>query len=147
MKYTGKTMLWSCNDWIIKENLIVNIFGNIKLRALNFGYLMAVNMTIMSINFSKELMGFIKSDGQTCLILLQLSWNLFYGLRVVRSTFLSNFKKIWESWIFSEIYALYYIVYFYGFEMYGLYRTKLYGSVMVTLYNENDVFIEIMGKS
>ena len=28
-----------------------NIFGNNKLRVLNFGYVVAVDMTIMSINF------------------------------------------------------------------------------------------------
>ena len=31
--------------------------------------------------------------------------------------------------------------------MYKLYRTKLYGLVMVNLYKENDVIVEIMGKS
>ena len=49
--------------------------------------------------------------------------------------------------MFSKIYALCYIFYLYGPEMYGLYRNKLYGPVMVKLYKENDVFIEIMGKS
>ena len=29
--------------------------------------------------------------------------------------------------------------------MYRLYRTKLYGPVMIELYKENDVMIEIMG--
>ena len=33
-----------------------------------------------------------------------------------------------------------------GPKMYRLYRTKLYGLVMINLYKENDVFIEIMGK-
>ena len=36
---------------------------------------------------------------------------------------------------------------FYGPEMYRLYRTKLYGPVMIKLYKENDVIVEIMGKS
>ena len=31
--------------------------------------------------------------------------------------------------------------------MYRLYRTKLYGPEIINLYNENDVTIEIMGKS
>ena len=31
--------------------------------------------------------------------------------------------------------------------MYRLYRTKLYGPVMIKLFKENDVMIEIMGKS
>ena len=31
--------------------------------------------------------------------------------------------------------------------MYRLYRTKLYGPVMIKLYKENDVTVEIMGKS
>ena len=29
--------------------------------------------------------------------------------------------------------------------MYRLHRTKLYGTVMIKLYKENDVMIEIMG--
>ena len=29
--------------------------------------------------------------------------------------------------------------------MYRLYRTKLYGPVMIKLYKENDVTVEIMG--
>ena len=45
---------------------------------------------------------------------------------------------------FYEIYALFYL---YGPEKYGIYRTKLYGPVMIKLYKENDVIIEIMGKS
>ena len=31
--------------------------------------------------------------------------------------------------------------------MYRLYRTRLYDPVMIKLYKENDVMIEIMGKS
>ena len=31
--------------------------------------------------------------------------------------------------------------------MYGSYRIKLYGPVMINLYKENDGFVEIMGKS
>ena len=49
-------------------------------------------------------------------------------------------------WIFNEVYALYYIFYPYGSEMYRLYRTKIYGLVIINLYKENDVAIEIMGK-
>ena len=30
--------------------------------------------------------------------------------------------------------------------MYRIYRTKLYGPVMIKLYKENDVMIEIMSK-
>ena len=30
--------------------------------------------------------------------------------------------------------------------MYKLYRTKLYGPVIIKLYEENDVTIELMGK-
>ena len=41
----------------------------------------------------------------------------------------------------------YVIFYLYCYEMYKLYRTKLYGPVMINLYKENDVIIEIMGKS
>ena len=48
-------------------------------------------------------------------------------------------------WVFSEIYTLCYIFYIYGSEMYRLYRTKLYGPVMIKLYKENNVMIEIMG--
>ena len=33
----------------------------------------------------------------------------------------------------------------YGSEMYRLYRTKLYGAIMIKLYKENDVMIEMMG--
>ena len=40
----------------------------------------------------------------------------------------------------------YVIFYFHGSEMYKLYRTKLYSPVMVKLYKENDVIIEIMGR-
>ena len=47
--------------------------------------------------------------------------------------------------MFSAIYALCYIFYLYGYEMYRLYRTKLYGPVIINLYKENDVMIEIMG--
>ena len=50
-----------------------NILGNNKLRVLNFGYVMAVDMNIMYINFQMNLLGFIKSYGQTHLILLQSS--------------------------------------------------------------------------
>ena len=47
---------------------------------------------------------------------------------------------------FIEIYALCCLFYFYGPEMYRLYRIKLYGLEMVNLYKENDVIIQIMGK-
>ena len=43
------------------------------------------------------------------------------------------------------MYALCYIFYLYGSEMYRLYRTKLFGPVIIELYKENDVTIEIMG--
>ena len=46
-----------------------------------------------------------------------------------------------------QIYTLCDIFYLYGSEMYRLYMTKLYGPVMINLYKENDVMIEIMGKS
>ena len=39
------------------------------------------------------------------------------------------------------------VFYLYGSEMYRLYSTKLYGPVMIKLYKESDVIIEIMGKS
>ena len=40
-----------------------------------------------------------------------------------------------------------YIFHLYGPQIYRSYRTKLYGPVMIKLYKENDVFMEIMGKS
>ena len=40
----------------------------------------------------------------------------------------------------------YVIFYLYGSEMYRIYRTKFYGPVMINLCEENDVFIEIIGK-
>ena len=50
---------------------MLNILGNDEFRVLNFGYVMAIDLTIMYINtFS---MGFGKSYGQTHLILLPLS--------------------------------------------------------------------------
>ena len=49
MKYTGKTLLWSCNDRI--KLLTVNILINNKLRVLYFYYVVAANMTAMPINF------------------------------------------------------------------------------------------------
>ena len=58
---------------------MVEIMTKIKLRVLNFEYVVAINMTIMYI----KSMGFVKSYGQTHLILLQMSWNLLYVLRVV----------------------------------------------------------------
>ena len=39
----------------------------------------------------------------------------------------------------------YVIFYLYDSEMNRLYRTKLYGPVMINLYKENDVTFEIMG--
>ena len=36
---------------------------------------------------------------------------------------------------------------FIGHKMYRLYRTKLYGPVMINLYKENGAIIEIMCKS
>ena len=100
----------------------------------------------LCLQFSKELMGFIRSYGQTHLILLQSSWNLFYGLRVVRLTFLPNLKKIWKKIIFSEIYALCYIFYFYGPEIYRLYRTKFCGPVMIKLYKEMMLLLKLWVK-
>ena len=39
-------------NWIIQEKqLIVKTMGKIKLRVINFGYMMAINVTIMYINF------------------------------------------------------------------------------------------------
>ena len=35
----------------------------------------------------------------------------------------------------------------YGPEMYRLYRTELYGPVMIKLYKENDVIVGIKDKS
>ena len=44
---------------------------------------------------------------------------------------------------------MHYVIYctFYGPEMYRIYMTELYGPVMNKLYKENDVNIEIMGRS
>ena len=64
---------------------------------------------------------------------------------MVTLTFLPNFKKIEELEIFSAMYALCYIFYLYGSEMYRLHRTKLYDPVMIELYKENVVMLEIMG--
>ena len=61
----------------------------------------------------------------------------------IPTKFEENLKKL----KFSKIYALCCVFYLYGPEMYRLYRTILYGLVIVNLYKENDVFIEIMGKS
>ena len=55
MKYTGKTMLWYCNELNYRMKLlIVNILVNNKLRDLIFGYVIAVIMTVMSINFLRN---------------------------------------------------------------------------------------------
>ena len=59
----------------------------------------------------------------------------------------TKFEENLRISIFSAIYAFYYIFYIYGSETYRLYRTKLYGPVMIKLYKENDVMIEIMGES
>ena len=40
-----------------------------------------------------------------------------------------------------------FIFYLSGSEMYKLYSTELYGPVIIKLYKENDVMIEIMSKS
>ena len=59
----------------------------------------------------------------------------------------TKFQENLRILIFCVIYALYYIFYLYGSEMYRFYRTKLYGPVMIKLYKESDIFVEIMGKS
>ena len=60
---------------------------------MKFYYVVANNIFDISINFSNELMHFKKSYAQTHLILLQLSWNLVYGLRMVRSYIPTKFKE------------------------------------------------------
>ena len=40
--------------------LILNFIGNIKHRMMRFGYVMAVNVTIMSVNFQMNLWGLSK---------------------------------------------------------------------------------------
>ena len=57
----------------------------------------------------------------------------------------TKFEENLRTFNFCAIYALCYIFYLYDSEMYRLYRTKLYGPVMMNLYKENDVMIEIMG--
>ena len=68
-----KNWLWPGNNRIIKKNLMFKIIGNIELRVSNFGYVMAVDVTIMYINFSNKSMGFIKSYSTTRLILVQIT--------------------------------------------------------------------------
>ena len=57
MKYIRKNGYGPEINWILnrKQLLIFNFIGNIKLRALNFGYVMGVDMTIMYINFQMNL--------------------------------------------------------------------------------------------
>ena len=50
MKYTRKTDMVLKLDFI-RKLLMVEIITKIKLRVLNFGYVIAINMTIMFINF------------------------------------------------------------------------------------------------
>ena len=59
----------------------------------------------------------------------------------------TKFQENLRTLDFCEIYVLCYIFYLYGSETYRLYRTKLYGPVIINLYKENDVTIQIMGKS
>ena len=59
----------------------------------------------------------------------------------------SKFEENLRTLDFCDVYALCYISYLYGSEMYRLYRTKFYGPLMINLYKENDVIIEIMAKS
>ena len=56
-----KKHLWSCNNWIIQEKLLIlEVISTIKLRVLNFGYMMTVNVTIMYINFQMNLQVLLK---------------------------------------------------------------------------------------
>ena len=57
----------------------------------------------------------------------------------------TKFQENLRTLEFCDIYALCYIFYLYGSEMYRLYRTKLYGPAIVKLCKENDVMIEMMG--
>ena len=57
----------------------------------------------------------------------------------------TKFKENMRTLSFLVKFMHYVIFYFHASEMYRLYRTKLYGPVMVNLYKENDVFMEIMG--
>ena len=74
--YKEKPM-WSCNNWILKKQLLIfNFTGNIKIRALNFGYVMGVDCDHHVYKFSDESTGFIKSYGTTHLILFQKNLKL-----------------------------------------------------------------------
>ena len=54
-------LMWSCNNWILKKQLLIfNFTSNIKIRALNFGYVMGVTVTIMYINFQMNLQVLLK---------------------------------------------------------------------------------------
>ena len=54
MKYTGKQCYGPVMIGLYKKLLMFNIFRNNEFRGLNLGYMMAVNMTIMSITFVRN---------------------------------------------------------------------------------------------
>ena len=74
--------------------LIVNILVNNKVNDLKFYYVVVNNIIDIPINFLMNWCIFGKSYAQTHLIFVKMGWYLVYGLRMIRSTFLLNLKKI-----------------------------------------------------
>ena len=90
-----------------------------------FGYVIAANMTVMSINFLRNQWVLEKLQPNSFNIApIELKLGLWVkgGLVNIPTKFQVNLRIL----DFFEIYALCCIFYFYGSEMYRLYRTKLY---------------------
>ena len=74
--------------------------GKIKLRVTNFGYVVGIDVIIMYTNFQMKLCGLLRSYGTTHLLLVQMSGNLQYALRVVWSNIPTKFEVILKKLIF-----------------------------------------------
>ena len=74
--------------------LIINISVNNKVRDLKFYYVVTASMTAMTVNSLRDCWVLKKSYNLIHLILLQMSSNLIYGLRMVGYTYLPNFNTI-----------------------------------------------------
>ena len=77
-----------------KKLLILKIIGNIKLRVKNFGYVMAVDVTIMYINFKANLQVFVKGYGTTCPNALRLAVCVKDGVVNIPTKFEVNWRNL-----------------------------------------------------
>ena len=120
---------------------MVEIMIKIKLRVLNFGYVIAINMTIMCVTFQKNLQVSLKVKSNLLNIApIELKFVVWVrsGQVNIPTKFQVNVRKLKFYEFYASWYSLY-LLWSWIFEMYGV---NCHGLIMNKTYKEIEIYLK-----